>query len=136
MRWRGSIFDGLSADDGFKASMKALADRGRALARGYVRRPERRVRMRAAPASPNAYARPVNVKLLYHDRARGAFPNSVAVLANYLAKDGPLFDRDRLGIDKGRSQHPGRTTAASSTSSSAPTTATASTTWWPTAARS
>ncbi len=101
MRWRGSIFDGLSADDGFKARMKALADRGRALARGYVRRSERRVRVRAAPASPNAYARPVNVKLLYHDRARGAFPNSVAVLANYLAKDGPLFDRDRLGIDKG-----------------------------------
>lgn len=101
MRWRGSIFDGLSADDGFKARMKALVDRGRALARGYVRRSERRVRVRAAPASPNAYARPVNVKLLYHDRARGAFPNSVAVLVNYLAKEGPLFDRDRLGIDKG-----------------------------------
>lgn len=101
MRWRGSIFDGLSADDGFKARMKALADRGRKLARSYVRRSERRVRVRAAAASPNAYARPVNVKLLYHDRARGAFPNSVAVLANYLAKGGPLFDRDRLGIDKG-----------------------------------
>lgn len=100
MGWRGSIFDGIASDDGFKARMKALADRGRSLARAYIRRPERRVKVRAAPKAAGAYARPVNVKVLYHDRARGAFPNSVAVLANYLAKDGPLFDRDRLGIDR------------------------------------
>lgn len=99
MGWRGSIFDGIASDDGFRARMKALADRGRTLARAYVRRPERRVTVRAAPKAAEAYARPVNVKVLYHDRARGAFPNSAAALANYLAKDGPLFDRERLGID-------------------------------------
>ncbi|MGQ9370701.1 hypothetical protein [Azospirillum sp. ST 5-10] len=100
MRWRGSIFDGIAADDGFKARMKALADRGRTLARGFVRRSECRVRVHAAAAAHGAYARPVNVKMLYHDRARGAFPNSVAVLANYLAKEGPLFDREQFGVDK------------------------------------
>lgn len=100
MGWRGSIFDGLSADDGFKARMKALADRGRRLARAYTRRPMQRVRVKGAAPQAGAYARPVTVKVLYHDRARGAYPNTVAVLANYLAKEGPLFDRDRTGIDK------------------------------------
>ena len=99
MGQRFGLFGGILDDDGFKARMKALADRGRRLARAYTRRPMQKVRVKGAPPATGAYARPVTVKVLYHDRARGAYPNTVAVLANYLAKEGPLFDRDRLGID-------------------------------------
>jgi len=100
MMGRGSLFDGILARDAVRARMKALSDQGGRLARDYVRRPERRVKVRGKPPAASAHARPVNVKVLYHDRARGAFPNSMAALAGYLAKEGPLFDRDRLGIDK------------------------------------
>lgn len=99
---RGSIYDGLLEADGFKARMKALADRGRRLARDYRRRSERRVRARAAAAQPSAYARPVVVKAFYYDRRNGAYANSVAALANYLTKQGPLFDREGEGVDKER----------------------------------
>lgn len=99
---RGSIFDGLLEADGFKARMRALADRGRRLARDYRRRPERRVRARgAAAAQPSAYARPVVVKAFYYDRRNGAYASSVAALANYLSKQGPLFDRESEAVDKG-----------------------------------
>ena len=100
MRGRAGIFEGILAGDGFKARMRALAGRGRRLARDYVRRPERRVRARGAAAQPSAYARPVVVKAFYYDRRNGAYANSVAALANYLAKEGQLFDRDRQGVDK------------------------------------
>ena len=99
MARRGSIFDGILNDDAFRARMKALGDRSRRLAGDYTRRRERRVKVRGAPNAASAYARPVTVKVIYHDRARGAYPNSVAALAGYLSKEGPLFDRDRAGID-------------------------------------
>ena len=99
MARRGSIFDGILNDDAFRARMKALGDRSRRLAGDYTRRRERRVKVRGAPNAASAYARPVTVKVIYHDRARGAYPNSIAALAGYLSKEGPLFDRDRAGID-------------------------------------
>jgi hypothetical protein len=103
MPGRTSIFDGILQGDAFKARMKALADRGRRLARDYVRRPERRVRAKGAVvAMPSAYARPVVVKVFYYDRRNGACANSVAALANYLTKQGSLFDREGEGIDKDR----------------------------------
>ena len=98
-----STFDGILQDDAFKARMRALADRGRRLARDYRRRPERRVRAKgAAPTQPSAYARPVVVKAFYYDRRNGAYASSVAALANYLTKQGPLFDREGEGVDKSR----------------------------------
>ncbi|HET8727753.1 MAG TPA: hypothetical protein VFO41_09605, partial [Alphaproteobacteria bacterium] len=33
-------------------------------------------------------------------RARGAYPNTVAALVNYIAKNAPLFDRDRDQVDR------------------------------------
>ena len=101
MPGRGSIFDGILDDDAVKGRMKALADRGRRLARDYRRRPERRVRARGVgSAPPSALARAVTVKAFYYDRRNGAYANSVAALANYLSKEGPLFDRERTGVDK------------------------------------
>lgn len=99
MAWRRSIGFGSGAEAAVTGRMRALADRGRALAAAYTRRPERRVQAAAAPKSASPYARPVAVKVVYRDRARGAFPNAVAVLANYLAKDGPLFGRDGASLD-------------------------------------
>ncbi|MFM2043946.1 MAG: hypothetical protein RLY86_2522, partial [Pseudomonadota bacterium] len=96
-------FDGILEADGFKARMRALADRTGKLARGIRYRRERRVggtarRAALAPASP--HLRPVVVKVLYHDRGRRALPNTVKALANYLAKQGPLFDRTSADVDK------------------------------------
>lgn len=103
MPGRTSIFDGILHGDAFQARMKALTDRGRRLARDYQRRPERRVRAKGVVAGlSSAYARPVVVKAFYHDRRNGAYANSVAVLANYLTKQGPLFDRAGEGVDKDR----------------------------------
>jgi hypothetical protein len=99
MPYRGSIFDGILRDDGLRGRMKALADRGRRLARGYVARPSRRARTPAPAGEGSPWLRPVTVKLIYHDRARGALPNTTAALATYIAKEGPLFDRNQVGID-------------------------------------
>ena len=101
MSGRGSIFDGILREDDLKARMKALTDRGRRLARDYRRRPERRVRAKGAgSAAPAAFTRAVTVKAFYYDRRNGAYASSVAALANYLSKEGPLFDRERTGVDK------------------------------------
>src|SRR3546814_11285603 len=100
MARRGSIFDGILSDDAFMARMKALADRGRRLARDYRRRPEHRVGAQGRPGMASNYARPVVVKAFYYDRANGAYANSVAALANYMTKDGELFDRERDAVDK------------------------------------
>lgn len=76
MGQRFGLFGGILDDDGFKARMKALTDRGRRLARAYTRRPMQKVRVKGAPPATGAYARPVTVKVLYHDRARLALAAS------------------------------------------------------------
>lgn len=93
-------FDGILDADGFKARMRMLADRTARLARGFDVRRERRVgRAVAAPMPASPHLRPVAVKVLYHDRGRGALPNTTRALANYLAKQGPVFDRHRMGLE-------------------------------------
>lgn len=91
----GGWKDAAGTDAPIRGRMHAPTDRGRRLATGWSRRPERRVTVPGAPHEAAPHARRVTVKENVHDRARGAFPNTVSAPAGYLAKEGRLFDRDR-----------------------------------------
>lgn len=98
----GGWKEAVGTDAPIRGRMHALTDRGRRLATGWSRRPERRVTVPGAPHEAAPHARRVTVKVIVHDRARGAFPNTVSALAGYLAKEGRLFDRDRDDVDPRR----------------------------------
>lgn len=98
MRGRGSPFDGILRDEGFRPRMSArlAPDRVRS---GYRLRPQRHVRVRGAVPDHGPLARPVIVKVVLADRGKGAGRRRIGTLLDYIAKDGPLFDRTRAGID-------------------------------------
>lgn len=98
MRGRGSPFDGILRDDGFRPRMAARLGPERTVG-GYRPRPQRHVRVRGAVPDHGPLARPVVVKLVLADRARGARARRIPNLLAYVAKEGPLFDAARTGLD-------------------------------------
>jgi hypothetical protein len=85
---RGEI---LNHDD-FKIQARGHKERMERIARLNSGRPPKRVGQRRPTGGQSRYTRSVVVKVMYRDRAT-AGGRMVADLANYLEKEGPMFDR-------------------------------------------